>query len=175
MAVPALPRKSAASFTFSRPPRPRTSTVDSPSGVTSQPRVRRASSITRVSSESSRSRMRVSPSLSRDSSSTRLEMLLEPGIRSIPLTALSGGRSRNGLRFMARIWGHTGRRARGCRLLKGRARSARRLGVDLPAGAQLGRVADEVFECLAVAGLHHVLEGVEGVAKALRLLEHFLA
>ena len=51
---------------------------------TPQPSARSASSITRVSSESSRSWTRVVPALSAASSSTRLEMLLEPGRRTVP-------------------------------------------------------------------------------------------
>src|SRR6185436_3902826 len=52
-----------------------------------------ASSITRVSSASSRPRTCVLPLDSAASSSTRLEMLLEPGSRTVPATGPTGASS----------------------------------------------------------------------------------
>ena len=66
-----------------------------PSTTTPQPNWRSACSMTRVSSESSRSRTVVCPSHSAASSSTRLEMLLEPGRRTVPDTTRNAGTSRN--------------------------------------------------------------------------------
>jgi hypothetical protein len=95
IAVPALPRNSAASCTAQLPAQAgdgqravglRRSSV--------QPRACSAASITRVSSLSSRSRTTVVPALSPASSSTRLEMLLLPGRRTLPAAPRKGGRSR---------------------------------------------------------------------------------
>jgi len=61
---------------------------------TRTPRRASASSITPVSSESSRSRIFVSPFDSAASSSTRLEMLFDPGIFTVPLARRIGSRSR---------------------------------------------------------------------------------
>src|SRR5437660_1443134 len=59
------------------------------------PRSSRAFSIARVSSESSRFSTRVSPSASAASRSTRLEMLFDPGIFTVPWARAIGSRSRN--------------------------------------------------------------------------------
>ena len=68
-----------------------------PRRCTVQPSARSASSMTRVSSESSGSCTSVLPSASAASSSTRLEMLFEPGSRTVPEAPRSGGMSRNGM------------------------------------------------------------------------------
>ena len=65
---------------------------------TRQPSAASAASITCVSSDSSRSWIVVVPWLRAASSSTRFEMLFEPGRRTVPLAASRGGRSRN------RVW-----------------------------------------------------------------------
>src|ERR1017187_1767639 len=93
-AVPALPRNSSAALTGNAPPAPVT-TVAPPSRFTAMPSVRKASSMTRVSSESSRSWRRVSPEARAASSSTRLEMLFDPGSLTVPETLRMGARSRN--------------------------------------------------------------------------------
>src|SRR5882672_5220920 len=59
------------------------------------PRSSSAFSIRPVSSESSRFSMRVLPSASAASRSTRLEMLFDPGIFTVPCTRAIGSRSRN--------------------------------------------------------------------------------
>src|SRR5487761_2324053 len=93
-AVPALPRNSSAALTGNAPPAPIT-TVVSPSCFTAMPSVRKAPCITRVSSEASRSCRRVSPDAWAASSSTRLEMLFDPGSLIVPATLRMGARSRN--------------------------------------------------------------------------------
>ena len=97
IAVPALPRKSRVGDAGARPPSPSISTSSArPSARrTPQPICASACNITRVSSLSSRPRTRVAPSLKAASSSTRLEMLLEPGSRTRPCTARRAGTSRN--------------------------------------------------------------------------------
>ena len=102
IAVPALPRNSVASCTRSRPPRPSMRSAPALGCCTVQPSARKASSMTRVSSESSSSCTSVLPSASAASSSTRLEMLFEPGSRTVPEAPRSGGRSRNGMSNIAR-------------------------------------------------------------------------
>jgi hypothetical protein len=71
-----------------------------PATSTPQPSWRSAASITRVSSESSRSWTTVVPWHKADSSSTRLEMLLEPGRVTVPDAPCSGGRSRKAVENM---------------------------------------------------------------------------
>jgi hypothetical protein len=82
--VPALPRNSSAWLARAATQPSMTAVV--PSTTTPQPSWRSACSMTRVSSESSRSCTVVRPSHSAASSSTRLEMLLEPGRRTVPDT-----------------------------------------------------------------------------------------
>src|SRR5450759_3103576 len=94
-AVPALPRNSSAALTGNAPPAPVTTVSPRSSRFTAMPSVRKASSMTRVSSESSRSWRRVSPDASAASSSTRLEILFDPGSLTEPATLRMGSRSRN--------------------------------------------------------------------------------
>src|SRR5882672_577899 len=89
-AVPALPSCSSADLTGKAPPAPRTVA----SGAMRTPRRPSASSITRVSSESSRSWIFVSPCDSAARSRTRLEMLFDPGILTVPQARAIGSRSR---------------------------------------------------------------------------------
>ena len=65
-----------------------------------QPSSRKALSMTRVSSESSKSCNSVLPCDKAASSSTRLEMLLEPGNVTVPLALSSAGRSRKSVENM---------------------------------------------------------------------------
>ena len=92
MAVPALPMNSSALSTGKRRT-PSTVTRPASSSDTFTPNCRKAVSMTRVSSESSRPVISVRPSASAASSSTRLEMLFEPG-RDISPGRRTRGRSR---------------------------------------------------------------------------------
>src|SRR5262245_45266177 len=88
-AVPAFPSCSSADLIGNAPPTPWTVAASSRT-----PRRAKACSITCVSSESSRSWIRVSPCASAASSSTRLEMLFDPGIVTVPQARAIGSRSR---------------------------------------------------------------------------------
>ena len=82
-----------------------------PLAVTPQPSWVNASSMTRVSSESSKSWITVLPWLRADSSSTRFEMLLEPGRVTVPSALTSGGISRNSVENIQVSAGPWGRQA----------------------------------------------------------------
>src|SRR6266850_1363668 len=94
-AVPALPNRSSADFTGKFPPAPCTTAESFAGRSIATPRSESASSMTRVSSASRRFVTRVSPSESAASRSTRLEMLFDPGIFTVPCTRAIGSRSRN--------------------------------------------------------------------------------
>jgi hypothetical protein len=93
IAVPALPMNRSALSTGKRRT-PCTVTLPASSSDTCTPSWRKAPSMTRVSSESSKPVMTVLPSAMADSSSTRLEMLLEPGRAITPRACRTRGRSR---------------------------------------------------------------------------------
>src|SRR4030095_9098898 len=78
-----------------------------------------------------------------------------------PAAERSGGKSRNSVVYM-RPFSH-GPLAMDSSLGRG----------HLPVGARLGSVADEVFQGLGISCLHHVLERIERMAEANRLLQHF--
>ena len=128
-----------------------------PSSATPQPSVRNASIITRVSSESSRSWTQVLPSARPASSSTRLEMLFEPGRRTVPAARCNGGRSRKRVVNIVR------------------QPAAVESPAGLPLAAAVGCDADQVFEGGVIGAAQHVLEGVERVPEAHRLLQDLLA
>jgi len=92
-AVPALPRNRSI-FLHGMPPAPLTTMLAKSRTSMTMSSFCSAPSITRVSSASSTPFSRVAPLASAESSSTRLEMLFEPGSRSVPLTRAIGGRSR---------------------------------------------------------------------------------
>ena len=94
MAVPALPRNRACLPGTGLPAMPVMRSTGPDCSIL-QPSALRATNITRVSSESSRSWMVVVPSHRAASSSTRLEMLLEPGRVTSPCAPVSAGKSRN--------------------------------------------------------------------------------
>src|SRR6267154_6344130 len=112
------------------------------------PRSSSAFSITPVSSESSRFSTRVLPSASAASSSTRLEMLFDPGIFTVPCARAIGSRSRN---FTARSF-----------------------PVLEPALARAARAGEKRLERLAVAALEHPLHALELPAVAPELGEQRL-
>src|SRR3954454_7299543 len=171
MAVPALPRKRRlAGGRPSPPPPPRggegvrpgvgllplplagegwgegrgipvTSMLVAPRCTTLHPNARSASSITLVSSESSRSWMTVTPSDNAASSSTRLEMLLDPGRTTVPAASSSGGRSRNAVANMLRPAGRP---------------PLFRLLAHAPVRAHQARLGDHFFQLLAVAFFRHL-------------------
>src|SRR5437867_4845326 len=144
-AVPALPRRRSADLFGNDPPR---TVAESRSMRT--PRSSRASSITLVSSESSRFSTRVSPSASAASSSTRFEMLFDPGILTVPAARPIGSRSRN-------------------------FTTAGSLPVLEPALARVVRAGEERLEPLGVAALDHPAHAVEPAAVAAELGEQRLA
>src|SRR5512142_1333582 len=104
--------------------------------------------MTRVSSESSSARTVVVPSASAASSSTRLEMLLEPGRRTVPAAATKGGRSRKAVENM---------------------------GSASPLRAGAARRLDRFLEGLRIACGEQRLELHQRLAKGLRLEQHLLA
>ena len=79
-----------------------------PSSSTPQPSWCSAVSMTWVSSEASRSNSSVLPAHSADSSSTRLEMLLEPGNCTVPWAWVNAGRSRKAVEYMGLAWAGQG-------------------------------------------------------------------
>src|SRR6266705_145103 len=93
-AVPALPRRRSADLT-GNPPTPCTTAESFACRSILTPRFPSASSMTWVSSASRRSFTRVSPRESAASRSTRLEMLFDPGILTVPCARAIGLRSRN--------------------------------------------------------------------------------
>ncbi|MNX75516.1 hypothetical protein D3C86_1069890 [compost metagenome] len=93
IAVPALPMKRSALSTGKRRT-PWTVTQPASNSDTCTPNWRNAPSMTRVSSESSSPVMVVVPSAIADNSSTRLEMLLEPGKAITPCACRTRGKSR---------------------------------------------------------------------------------
>ena len=94
-AVPALPRKRLARLTPKLPPTPCTTQWrESSPGSIRTPSVRNASIMRRTSSASSRPATSVGPRASAASSSVRLEMLLDPGSRTVPAILATGARSR---------------------------------------------------------------------------------
>src|SRR5882672_701985 len=144
-AVPALPRCSSADLTGKTPPTPCTVAA---SRSTRTPRRASASSITPVSSESSRSRIFVSPFDSAASSSTRLEMLFDPGIFTVPLARRIGSRSRC---FTAS------------------------LPLFQPAVSRVARSCEQPLQRLAVAALENAAHPLELALVALQLAEQPLA
>src|SRR3989442_1521648 len=149
-AVPALPRRSSADLTGKLPPTPCTTAESSDCRSILTPRRASASSITRVSSESSRDSTRVSPSESAASRSTRLEMLFDPGIFTVPCTRAIGSRSRN---FTA----------------------AGSLCILQPALARLARSGKQFVQRLGVAAPEHGAQLVEPRTVALELRKQSLA
>src|SRR6266568_4098923 len=147
-AVPALPRRRSADLFGNGPPR---TVAESRSMRT--PRSPRAFSITPVSSESSRFSTRVSPSASAASSSTRLEMLFDPGIFTVPCTRAIGPRSRN---FTARSFPVP-------------------IVVLQPALARAARPREERLERPGVAAFEHLAHALELPAVAPELDEQGLA
>src|SRR6266705_1065467 len=93
-AVPALPRRRSADLT-GNPPTPCTTAESFACRSILTPRFPSASSMTWVSSASRRSFTRVSPRESAASRSTRLEMLFDPGILTVPCARAIGLRSKN--------------------------------------------------------------------------------
>jgi hypothetical protein len=128
-------------------------------GVTPQPSWRSASSMTRVSSESSRSCTLVVPWHKAASSSTRLEMLLEPGSVTVPPALASGGHPET-------QWRTCGVRRRcGCRgagrhirPADHQAHAAARyllfgVGAHAPVGPGRAGLVDDVFKRVCIAAL----------------------
>src|SRR3569832_925066 len=151
IAVPALPRKRRAWDAGARPPSPVTSTVELVCRMP-QPKARSASSITRVSSESSRSRTIVVPLDKAASSSTRLEMLLEPGSTTQPAALSNGGMSRKSVEYTSGL-------------------AASR---HAPVRALLAGLLDQLLEALVVARRDHFLHRLERAPEDLRLLQQLL-
>ena len=132
---------------------------------TLQPSARSASSMTRVSSESQQARAPACvPSARPASSSTRLEMLFEPGSRTVPEAPRSGGRSRKGMSNIGAAG--AGRQRAGGTPRRAHLPAARRPSLATRSSSS---------SASAVAGLHHLLQRVERLAEALRLLQHLFA
>src|SRR2546428_11382071 len=94
-AVPALLRKRLARLTPKLPPTPATTqSRESLPGAIRTPSMRNASSMRRTSSASSNPATSVGRRASAASSSVRLEMLLDPGSRTVPAIRATGARSR---------------------------------------------------------------------------------
>src|SRR5665647_3628000 len=129
--------------------------------------------MTRVSSESSSSCNRVVPPLSAASSSTRLEMLFEPGSRTVPAAPSSGGTSR---KFVANISAPLERRASVCARLRpacDRLSFPRRS--HAPVGPDLAGLFDQCFDGIAVAGFDHGFHGLQHVLEQLGLGQQLVA
>src|SRR5437867_3310953 len=154
MAVPALPMKSDALVWTSRPPSPPITAVF-PFCCTVQPSRSSAVSMTAVSSDASRSCTVVCPRLSAASSRTRLEMLLEPGRRTVPPALASGGISRDSISNM------------GQGLFLGGFRG------DAPVGARFAGLLNLGFQCVTAAAGNQLLQRAQGLLENFGLRQQF--
>src|SRR6186713_535661 len=125
------------------PPNPVITAV-SPFCFTAQPSCLSAVSITAVSSDARRSCTVVSPWLRAARSRTRLEMLLEPGRRTVPPALLNGGISRNSVSNMDR------------------GLLVRLLRRDAPGGARFTGFLDQHFQDVTTACGDQLLKRLQG-------------